>query len=256
MKRNFINFCLLFLIVGGISVISFGQKSGKTTKKRPSQSDVILAPPDEPVKNCQPIEDLAIIKIRDNGEFTLGSKKVEKYNLTKELTNYICGKIPPEQIVHIEADSNLNFNNLVEIVKLSRKAMVSDFGLKVIGDTSTEVLVKVPMEDKEISATKKVKANPLALMVSINSDGTLKLNNKPETLGTLKEKLNQIFQLRKQKRIYIQGSKEIEKTVFVYADKSVKFSEIVSLAKEIEKLGAFPIGLDVDDYFLKQIFVK
>lgn len=255
MKRIFSSFCLLF-IVGGMSVFSFAQKAKKPTKKRPPQSAVILAHPDEAMPNCQPIEDLAIIKIRENGELTLGSNKVEKYNLTKELTNYICGKIPPEQIAHIEADSNLTFSNLVEIVKLGRKAMVSDFGLKVIGDTSTEVLVKVPMEDEEIPSTKKVKANPLALTVSVNPEGSLKLNNKPETLDTLKERLKQVFQIRKQKRIYIQGSKDVEKTVFVYADKSVKFSEIIGLLREIETVGAFPIGLDIDDYFLKQIFVK
>lgn len=255
MKRIFINLCLLFIIVGVISATSFGQKTKKPIKKRLPQSAVILARPDEPVANCQPIEDTAIVRISDDGELTLGSNKIEKSNLTKDLTNYICGKIPPEQIVHIEADANLTFNNLVDIIKLSRKTMVSDFGLKVNNDASSEIIVKVPMEE-DVPPPKKVKANPLALIVSIDSNGIIKLNNKIENVNSLKEKLTQIFQTRKLKRIYIEGSKDVNKTVFVYSDRSVKFSEIVSLLKEIEKIGAFPIGLDVDEFYLKQIFVK
>lgn len=243
------------IIIWAISGTCFSQNKKKIQKGRPINAEILLAP-NEANRDCNPIEEKALISVLQNGELNLNSSKIENTNLVKELTNYICGKIPPEQIIHIEADPNLSFSKLVEIVKLGRKAMVSDFGLKLIGDSTAENMVKVPMEDDETPSTKKVKANPLALTVSISADGILKLNNKKETLDTLKERLKQVFQIRKQKRIYIQGSKDVEKTVFVYADKSVKFSEIIGLLREIETVGAFPIGLDIDDYFLKQIFVK
>lgn len=256
MKRIIISFCFLLFIISGFSVDSFAQKVKKITKKRPPQTYIILARPDDLIQNCQPIEEIANLKISQYGELILGANKVEKANLTKILTNYICGKIPPEQIVHIEADPNLPFSILTETIRLSRKAMVDSFGLKIIGDASSENMVKVPMEDREFSSTKKVKASPLALFVSISPDGTLKLNSKTETLDSLKEKLKTVFQIRKQKRIYILGSNEVEKTVFIYADGTVKFAEILNLIREIEKIGAYPIGIDVDNFFLRQIFVK
>jgi biopolymer transport protein ExbD len=102
--------------------------------------------------------------------------------------------------------------------------------------------------------------NPLTLVVSVDENAHLSLNG--EDMGTLedtsrlKRELDGIFQQRLENRAYRVGmesrpnlpeSERIEKTVYVKANRSIAYGEVVKLIDEMKGAGASPIGLQIDD---------
>lgn len=94
----------------------------------------------------------------------------------------------------------------------------------------------------------KLKPNPLTLVVGMDKNRQLTLNGDPQdSLAALIERLKTIFQNRKEMRAYRPGTEEVYATVFVKADPSLPFSEIVDLLGAVHSTGAGPPGLQVDD---------
>ena len=106
----------------------------------------------------------------------------------------------------------------------------------------------------------QLKPNPLTLVVSIAPDLSIKLNQ--DSLGSvndpsvLAQKLALTFAQRKEQRAYKIGMEtrtdlkeedRIEKTVFVKAPRSLRYSEVVKVIDAIKGAGANPVGLQVDD---------
>jgi biopolymer transport protein ExbD len=105
-----------------------------------------------------------------------------------------------------------------------------------------------------------VKPNPLTLVVSVESDLSLKLNldaagsvNDPAPLS---QQLTRIFQDRRNNRAYAPGmenrtdlpeEQRIAKAVFVKAPRSMKYVEVVKVIDAIKGAGGNPIGLQIDD---------
>ena len=102
--------------------------------------------------------------------------------------------------------------------------------------------------------------NEKALVVTIESDRTLKLNALTG-MGTIDDpsKLNatlaDLFQKREQNRVYrddlfgrtdLPESVRIEKTVFIKAPRSIGYGEVVKVIDAIKGVGANPIGLQLD----------
>jgi hypothetical protein len=74
--------------------------------------------------------------------------------------------------------------------------------------------------------------------------------------GRLTRLLSEIFQQRLENRAYRKGSEsradlpeteKIEKTVYLKADRSLSYGEVVRLIDELKGAGADPIGLQIDD---------
>jgi biopolymer transport protein ExbD len=105
-----------------------------------------------------------------------------------------------------------------------------------------------------------VKPNPLTLVVSIESDFSLKLNTDSvgsvNDTGPLSQRLSQTFQDRRTQRAYSPGMEtrmdlpeedRVAKAVFVKAPRSMKYIEVVKVIDAIKGAGGNPIGLQIDD---------
>lgn len=191
-----------------------------------------------------------IVAISSNNDIFLNSKKTAKAEITEKINRLMDAKEIDDEIVYIKADFNVNYGSVVEIMKLGRAAMVDDYGLIVGADETGEASVsgalniKIPFED---DSEEDSKPYPYALIVAPGKDGQITLNKKPFTPEALAAKLRQTFVQRKQKRIYMQGSREVEKTVFIQAPLSAKYGDVVNIIKIVKSTGAFPIGLSLDN---------
>lgn len=254
----------LFYFISTITILlvfilpSFSQKKRRAAKPKPVER-IMTAPPIavQPTDaNCQPSEEPAMIVISESGNISLGEKQIKKTDIPQELANFYCGKLLFDQVVYIKADENTQYDQIAEVLKYTRKLdYLDDVVLMLDSETKIETGgLKVPAEEDEEPSNKKVKAHSLLLTIAILPDGKTELNGKPQTVESIKQLLGQTFETRKKKRIYIEGSLEVEKTVFIYGQSQTKFGEIVKIIKEIEKTGAFPIGLDIDDYYLNVVF--
>lgn len=256
MRKIFIfAFCSVFLTFA-ISSVSLAQKKRKSVK--PKQDEILTIISEKKIQvtnpNCKPSSKPAVVFVSVSGELTLNGATVERTNFTQELANYLCDKLPFEEVTHIKADENTPFNLVTEVIRYVRELEIDRVVLIVGTDTNIQTKVlRIPAEDEE-STNEKVKAEPLVLATAIAPDGTFELNGKTQTVESIKKVLNQTFETRKKKRVFKEGRREIEKTTFVYARTQTEFGEVVKFIKEIEKTGANPVGLDVDDYYLKVIF--
>ena len=130
-------------------------------------------------------------------------------------------------------------------------------------------MVAVPMNPARFTAkvpsppdnNPDLKANDHTLVVSIESDRTLKLNHDAD-MGTLDDmskltrKLVSVFDQRTRNRAYrpdminrfdLPEEVRIEKTVFIKAPRSLPYGEVARVMDGLKGTGASPIGLQLDD---------
>ena len=109
--------------------------------------------------------------------------------------------------------------------------------------------------------------NPLILVVSVDEGEHLDLNGSDmgtlEDTSRLKRKLRELFQQRLEYRAYRIGmesrtdlleSDRIEKTVYVKADRSLGYGQVLKLVDELKGVGADPIGLQIDDKLFAPLY--
>lgn len=104
-------------------------------------------------------------------------------------------------------------------------------------------------------------ANVCTLVVTVQSDHTLKLNGLDSDMGTIEDpaKLSQtlvaLFKLRKTNRVYradmmsrldVPEEYRIEKTVFIKAPRSIGYGEVAKVIDGLKGAGAEPVGLQLD----------
>jgi biopolymer transport protein ExbD len=119
-------------------------------------------------------------------------------------------------------------------------------------------LTKVPAK---ADPDDRVQANINTLVVTINSDLTLKLNGLTD-MGSvfdttkLATTLADVFQQRGQNHVYkyelrdradLPEDVRIEKTVFIKAPRALPYADVVRVLDGIKGAGATPIGLQIDD---------
>lgn len=109
---------------------------------------------------------------------------------------------------------------------------------------------KVPSEPKKEINT--VIPDPRTLVVSVNSDLSIKVNNQKD-FGTVGEttnliaKLSQTFQERTINGVLRDGTNEVEKTVFIKAPRTLAYGEVAKVVDAVKQAGANPIGLQIDN---------
>ena len=116
---------------------------------------------------------------------------------------------------------------------------------------------KLPSEPDK---TEGLTPNPKTLVVTIESDRTLKLNGLKD-MGTiddtsrLSSKLVALFEERKQNHVYsdammlrpdVPEDRRIERTVFVKAPRSTRYGDVAKVIDGIKGAGANPVGLQLD----------
>jgi biopolymer transport protein ExbD len=119
-------------------------------------------------------------------------------------------------------------------------------------------LTKVPAKP---DSNDRLQPNDKTLVVTINSDLTLKLNSLTD-MGSVYDTsklcatLVDVFQQRKQNHAYkyelrdrmdLPEDVRIEKTVFIKAPRSLPYADVVRVLDGIKGAGATPIGLQIDD---------
>lgn len=115
---------------------------------------------------------------------------------------------------------------------------------------------RLPCED-----LRKLTPNPHTLVVSIESDRTLKLNydtdmGTVDDLSKLTTELASVFDQRTRNGAYrydmidrfdLPDAVRIEKTVFIKAPRTIAYGEVAKVMDGLKGAGASPIGLQVDD---------
>ena len=130
-------------------------------------------------------------------------------------------------------------------------------------------MVAVPLNPSRFMAqlpsppnnTPDLAPNPHTLVVTIESDRSLKLN-KDADMGTvddltkLTSRLASVFDQRTRNRAYrpdminrfdLPDSLRIEKTVFIKAPRTLSYGEVARVMDGLKGTGASPIGLQLDD---------
>jgi len=121
----------------------------------------------------------------------------------------------------------------------------------------TDFKAKIPQEPKPTNEV----INPDTLVVSLNSDSTLRLNTE-NNLGSVQqtekliERLAGIFKQRTENRAYREGAEfkidlpeaeRIEKTVFIKAPRRADYGSVIKIIDAVKIAGASPISLQIDD---------
>ena len=119
-------------------------------------------------------------------------------------------------------------------------------------------LAKIPSQPEP---DVRIDPNPNTLVVTINSDLSLKLNSLTD-MGSVNDTskisatLSDLFQQRLQNHVYkyefrdradLPDSVRIEKTVFIKAPRSMSYADVVRVLDGLKGAGASPIGLQIDD---------
>src|ERR1043166_68879 len=118
---------------------------------------------------------------------------------------------------------------------------------------------KLPAEPDN---TKTINPSDLTLVVTIQSDHTLRLNKLPDDMGTVEDtsKLSSyLVALFKQRsanhayrpeilsRVDLPERLRVEKTVFIKAPRALAYGQVTKVLDGLKGAGAEPIGLQLDD---------
>lgn len=143
-----------------------------------------------------------------------------------------------------ETKPNINVTPLIDVLLVLLIIFMVVSPLK-----PTDFKTKVPQEPKDMSG---VEPNPLMLVVSLDSDSTIKLNNSKEDFGSsedtapIVEKLKNVFKEREQNPAFDENGK-VQKTVFIKAPRNLSYGKVVKAVDAVKIAGAEPISLQIDD---------
>ena len=218
-----------------------------------------------------------IVSIPNGDEYYLGSDLIPLEQLGGKIGDLLKRQNEPERIVYIAGGTTVAYGSIVRVMDVVRKQKVHQLGLIVNRRSEDSVSrwflieIPVPVDDMDL---RKLKPNPLTLVVSISSDLQLKLNNRdhPEEYepcfrlvsrygsandsSQLTKCMTVVFQYRFEQNAYKAGmetradlpkDERIERTVYVKASRSIKYGDLISVIDAISGAGASPIGLQVDD---------
>lgn len=111
---------------------------------------------------------------------------------------------------------------------------------------------KIPAESKN----DRVNPDPYTIVVTVNSDSTLRLNTEEinatvESPEILIQKLAEIFRLRTLNHAFARGTENdavprIEKTVFIKAPRAIDYGSVAKVVDAVKASGAAPISLQID----------
>ncbi len=151
----------------------------------------------------------------------------------------------------------MNIKPIINVTPLIDVLLVLLIIFMVITPTKpTDFKTKIPGEPKPGG-----EPNPRTLIVSLDSDSTLRLNAETD-LGTVREpeklteRLAAVFRERTANGSYREGAEfdtnlsegeRIEKTVFIKAPRSTDYGSVVKVIDAVKIAGASPISLQIND---------
>ncbi len=194
----------------------------------------------------------------DSGTSLMGKDQVAKDQITERVVEKLKGQSPDKRIVYLEVAASVRYGTVISLLNLIRKADIDKVGLVVdkidnqrAGARPTRFEVKFPPEPDVNEKMVILKPNPLTLVVEIDKTGALLLNKeqtgKVDDTTSLTDKLSLVFKERENNGVFLEGTNEVEKTVFVKAPRSIKYGDVVKIIDALKIAGAQPIGLQIDD---------
>lgn len=247
-------------------IFLFGVSAVEAQKKKPNK---IVKPPElvmkESAAKIAEIRDFAfVVEIDKAANVTVKIQKTEDSEIlanassNENLTNFFSAfsRLPNDKnslapIIVLKADGSLNFGDVVKVIQSLRVSPKQKIKLQISKDFYAAI---PPLIDEN---NLREKPNPLFLLVELRGDSKITLNNEEfgsfENILPLKEKLAQVFKEREEYGVFREGSNEVEKTVFIKAPLPVKFSDVIKLVQEVEKSGAVPIALQIDENSVPEV---
>lgn len=182
---------------------------------------------------------------------------INTQELPAKIEQSMEGKTPDRRIVYLKCDVNASYENVLQILDIIRKADVDKVGLVVVGEKDADdpfqiapVMFDVRLQERTDKAV-MLRPNPLMLVAMLDKDGKLRLNN--EDFGVvlapdrLVVRLREIFKMREYNGAFREGTNEIEKSIYLKADKSNKYGDFIKLVEAVKGSEAEPIVIQIDD---------
>lgn len=224
-------------------------------------AQVILPPPELPTLDSGSVQNydyIFVIIIGADSKLTLNVQNTEKSDsigtisdmssLLDFLSKSTSKKDKTDPLIIIKADPSLNFGSVVDVIRKIRKLNPNKIKVKM-SENLADPYVLIP--DEPLKDNSNVKPNPLTLVVDISSDRKVRLNNdnagdlyNSDALTTYLEK---IFKERGEYGVFREGTSTVERTVFIKASRSLRFSEVIRLTETVKRTGATPVGLQIDN---------
>jgi biopolymer transport protein ExbD len=204
-----------------------------------------------------------IIEIRKHGEFYIGKNKTTRENLKIEFDKLLAANSFVSETnskvndIFIKADKETDFSNVIEVLKsfpisskhlfqLAVRTKSKEFTYLEGNKQKIEILGAFSVQNFcdgwQINGppTDSFKPNPLTLRLEIAKDKTYKLNNESLTSDELTVKLREVFIDREENLVFKEKTNEIEKSVFVLAPPTAKFSDVVPVLESLAKTDKNP----------------
>jgi biopolymer transport protein ExbD len=197
---------------------------------------------------AEPVGSVAdVTSLKNKLEYIFAERKRNGVN-DPEQQRYARGAVdlPLARKVIVQTQEAAEFADVLRVLRVVRDLGSKPLDLQ-IGDGEDSLLVTIPVladPDEDISW---LKPNPLTLVVTV-SDHTIALNGDEQASPeALLERLRQRFRQRQEMKAYRPGSNEIVAELFLKANPSLSFSKVVDLLRELRRVGANPLGLQIDD---------
>lgn len=210
-------------------------------------------------------ESAVIVTVSSDGQIYSGTNyaPIKTDELRYKVRDAAANQREDNRIVYLAVDVAANYGAVVETCDAIRSADVSTVGVLAFTpkyDWPGRIAVDLPAVPDPNQDPSQLRPNPLALVLTISPDLTVKLNQEAygsvNDLQPLSEKLMDIFRQRLENHAYRQGfetltnvpeDERIEKTITIKANRRIKFGDVEKVINALKGAGASPIVLHLDD---------
>jgi len=191
-----------------------------------------------------------LVSLPNDGETYLGRYRLMGEDLIASIKKLRAARPADAGIVYLKAGVAVSHGSIVETLKTIRAAGIDRIGLVVKkekapdgGNENGSLEVKLQVEAAE--ETDYAKVDPLMLVVSVESDGKLRLNRARigaiSDMTELASTLSDVFR----ERATIPGAAQ-EKTVVINGSTSARYDHVARLIDVIAGTGARPIIMQLN----------
>ena len=219
-------------------------------------------------------ESAVIISVPAEDEYYVGDTRFNLEDLQYQIGKLMKGEqieapvgtSDSGRIVYLAGGRDISHGTIVNVLHEIRRRKVHHIGLLVEPKSASVeapaiLRVQVSAELDPNEDMSKLRPNPLMLVVSIASDGGLKLNQEPmgSTVDTttLSQFLKRVFQVRKEQHADRQGAESrsdlpederVEKTIHIKADNPIAYAEVIRAIDAVKGAGANPIVVQLEGF--------
>jgi biopolymer transport protein ExbD len=176
-----------------------------------------------------------VVHVEEAG-YKIEEESFSRELLVRRLDSWMDTRLPGERVVSVTAEPATQFSRIVELLKIGRELEEDSFSF-------SGVPVKIVLEEPEGA---EPKPGRFFVRVERNKTGSLTLNGKVHSADSLVVALKALFVTRKRQRVFIQGTREVDKAIFVKLPLSSTHQDLVKILKVVQSSGAFPIGIQID----------